>query len=430
MILKNITAQGVFLYAVDTSTAPYGPKTGDGANITGSVSLDGGARAALGTTNPTQIDSTNMPGVYWQPLAQAETNGNAYAFSWKSTTSGVFIQPIFGFTSGVNLPVVAPGASGGLLKIGTSPLPATGTLAAAIWDEINTGNTHNIQNSTGKQLRGITVGVSDVIYPPSPTVLPSQAGMTSTQIKLDSGASSSDQAYQWAVISIVSGTDAGDSRIITSYVGSTRVATVQREWTVQPIGSDSVFEITPTNSAQVVSYIAGQDPATIVWAAATRTITGGTVTTYTGNTPQTGDAFARIGVAGVGLTNLGDARLANLDAAVSTRSTYAGGAVASVTGSVGSVAGGVGGNIDGNLLGTLTGTERNAIADAALVRDWSVLGATATRSTLNALRILRNKWSVSTGTLTVTKEDDTTSAWTATVTTDIAAHPITGTTPL
>lgn len=44
-----------------------------------------------------------------------------------------------------------------------------------------------------------------------------------------------------------------------------------------------------------------------------------TVTTYTGNTPQTGDNFARIGVAGVGLTNLGDARLAHLDADISSR---------------------------------------------------------------------------------------------------------------
>jgi hypothetical protein len=38
-----------------------------------------------------------------------------------------------------------------------------------------------------------------------------------------------------------------------------------------------------------------------------------------GGTAQTGDAFARLGVAGVGLTNLGDARIANLDATVSSR---------------------------------------------------------------------------------------------------------------
>jgi hypothetical protein len=50
-----------------------------------------------------------------------------------------------------------------------------------------------------------------------------------------------------------------------------------------------------------------------------------------GGVAQTGDAFARIGAAGAGLTALGDARLAHLDADVSSRSTYAGGAVASVT---------------------------------------------------------------------------------------------------
>lgn len=55
----------------------------------------------------------------------------------------------------------------------------------------------------------------------------------------------------------------------------------------------------------------------------------------------TGDAFLRIGAAGAGLTALGDTRLAHLDADVSTRSTFAGGTVASVTGSVGSVTAGV-----------------------------------------------------------------------------------------
>jgi hypothetical protein len=34
--------------------------------------------------------------------------------------------------------------------------------------------------------------------------------------------------------------------------------------------------------------------ATAVWGTATKTITGGTITTYTGNTPQTGDSFAAL----------------------------------------------------------------------------------------------------------------------------------------
>ncbi len=48
-----------------------------------------------------------------------------------------------------------------------------------------------------------------------------------------------------------------------------------------------------------------------------------TLTTYTGNTPQTGDNYARIGVAGAGLTAIGDTRIANLDAAITTRATPA-----------------------------------------------------------------------------------------------------------
>ncbi len=57
-----------------------------------------------------------------------------------------------------------------------------------------------------------------------------------------------------------------------------------------------------------------------------------------------GDVYARIGVDGSGLTALGDTRIANLDATVGSRSVYAGGAVASVTGDVGGkvLGGGIG----------------------------------------------------------------------------------------
>lgn len=56
-------------------------------------------------------------------------------------------------------------------------------------------------------------------------------------------------------------------------------------------------------------------------------------------------------------------------------------------------------------------------ADALLKRDWTAVTGEASRSVLNALRFLRNKWTIATGTLTVTKENDTTAAWTGTVTT-------------
>lgn len=100
-----------------------------------------------------------------------------------------------------------------------------------------------------------------------------------------------------------------------------------------------------------------------------------------------------------------------------------------ITGNItGSLSGSVG-SVTGNIGGTLTSSERNAIADAMLNRDMSAVSDTNSRSPLNALRFVRNKWSVSGTTLTVTKEDDATSAWTSTVTTSAGADPITGNDP-
>jgi hypothetical protein len=66
----------------------------------------------------------------------------------------------------------------------------------------------------------------------------------------------------------------------------------------------------------------------------------------------------------------------------------------------------------------------NENADALLKRDWTAVSGEAGRSVLNALRAIRNKVSRSGATLTVTKEDDSTSAWTAALTTDADAEPI------
>lgn len=105
------------------------------------------------------------------------------------------------------------------------------------------------------------------------------------------------------------------------------------------------------------------------------------------------------------------------------------GSVGSVVGAVGSVTGAVGsvtGNIGGNLLGTLTTTERNAISDAMLDRNMATgtdSGTTTIRTMRQAMRFLRNKWSITGGTLTVCKEDDTTASWTGAVT-QTAGNPV------
>jgi hypothetical protein len=86
---------------------------------------------------------------------------------------------------------------------------------------------------------------------------------------------------------------------------------------------------------------------------------------------------------------------------------------------------------DTNSIGTIVTAlpTATANADALLKRDMSVVTGEAARSPLNALRALRNKTSIGAGILTVTKEDDTTSAWTGVVTTDVAALPITAIDP-
>lgn len=84
------------------------------------------------------------------------------------------------------------------------------------------------------------------------------------------------------------------------------------------------------------------------------------------------------------------------------------------------------GNLPTDIAAVPTATEN---ADALLNRDMSAVSDTNARTPLNALRHIRNKWSISGTTLTVTKEDDSTSAWTSTLTEDASANPITGNDP-
>jgi hypothetical protein len=68
-----------------------------------------------------------------------------------------------------------------------------------------------------------------------------------------------------------------------------------------------------------------------------------------------------------------------------------------------------------------------AIADEVLKRDWLSVTGEANESVLNALRAIRNKWSLaSDGTLTVFREDGASVAWTRNVQTDANAKPIVG----
>lgn len=115
MLFKNIANQKLAVYAYDTDADA--PETGDAANITCELSIDGGASSALGDTNPTELDTTDHPGIYIFDLTQAETNGDMLIFSPVSSTANIHTEPVIVYTDGGILAgLTAPGTSGGLVR--------------------------------------------------------------------------------------------------------------------------------------------------------------------------------------------------------------------------------------------------------------------------------------------------------------------------
>jgi hypothetical protein len=158
------------------------------------------------------------------------------------------------------------------------------------------------------------------------------------------------------------------------------------------------------------------------------------ITTVTGNVDGsvgsvTGAVGSVTGAVGSVTGNVGGDVQGNVDGSVASVT----GAVGSVTGAVGSVAGNVDGSVatigtGGVIDGAIAAAELANIADALLDRrlDLGVDNGgntTTTRTWRQALRVLRNRVAIAGGTMTVYEEDDTTSDFTAAVTT-AAGDPI------
>jgi len=109
--------------------------------------------------------------------------------------------------------------------INTDALISKDIMADAVWDDPITLSEHNVDNSAGKILRSLS---------PVLTGTAQGSGTGSNQIELAAEASSTDGAYDPSKISIISGTGVGQSRLILQYDGSTKIATVDRNWKVAP----------------------------------------------------------------------------------------------------------------------------------------------------------------------------------------------------
>ena len=113
-----------------------------------------------------------------------------------------------------------------------------------VWDEPLTAALHNKPTSAGKRLRGFT---SMVIR----NELSQGAGVNDNQIILDIDAEDWDGAYDPAIVTIIGGTGEGQTRLILQYSGSTKTATVDRNWKVNPDSTSEYAIIADAGREQV-----------------------------------------------------------------------------------------------------------------------------------------------------------------------------------
>ena len=95
-LYKNVASQKLSVYAYYGST--NAPATGQAANISAYISKDGAAAAATNDAAPTELDATNMKGIYLFDLAQAETNANMLDVSPVCSTDDVLLDPVHVYT--------------------------------------------------------------------------------------------------------------------------------------------------------------------------------------------------------------------------------------------------------------------------------------------------------------------------------------------
>ena len=93
---KNVASQKIAVFAWNGATGA--PKTGDAANITGKISKDGGATASTNDTNPSELSSTDAPGVYLFDITQTESNADLIILQAKSSTASIQFRPVIIYT--------------------------------------------------------------------------------------------------------------------------------------------------------------------------------------------------------------------------------------------------------------------------------------------------------------------------------------------
>lgn len=149
-VYKNVSGQKIAIFAYDSTTGDE--KTGDAANITAQISLNGGTTAATNDVNPTELDATDAPGIYIFDLTQAETNADLIVVSAVSSTADVEIDPVIIYTT--------PGTNTGVLSL-LAPVTHTSAVIPTVDTLTNkTGFSLTAGTGLGNQTANITGNLS------------------------------------------------------------------------------------------------------------------------------------------------------------------------------------------------------------------------------------------------------------------------------
>lgn len=319
-MFKNTASQKITMFAFDSATGL--PKTGDAANITVYVSKDDGAVTVLGDTTATEADATNAKGDYLFDLTQTETNADKLRFTGKSSTSGIVVVPqtiytlpttgiLAPTTAGRTLDVSAGGEAGvdwanvgsptttlaltgttiattqkvdletiktqavATTGAGTITVPAAATLASTTnitaGTITTTTNLTNLPSITANWITaaGIADGAIDRATFAADTGLQTTRSNTAqaggaTSITLDASASATTDYYINQLVYITGGTGVGQSKFITAYNGTSKVATVNSAWATNP-DNTSTFAIIPFDAIPGATAPTAAAVADAVW---------------------------------------------------------------------------------------------------------------------------------------------------------------------
>ena len=402
----------------------------DGDLVTGATGLDSEVSADGGTFADCTNEATEIAtssGMYYLDLTSTEMNADTVAVIVKTSSSGAKTTPI----------VMYPEEAGDIRVNVTAYGGTAGTFASGR-PEVNTSHV------AGTSQTGRDLGASVLLSPGTGTgqISLSSGAVTAGTVSDKTGYALSSGGVQaiWDALTSALSTASSIGKLLVDNINAT-ISSRASQTSVDTVDTvvDAIQAKTdnlPSSPAAVGSAMtlaADAMNASALAADAVAEIQSGLSTlTAAGVRTAVGLASANLDTQLDVLPTAAETADAVWDEARSGHATAGtfGEGVASVTGAVASVTAGVTVTTNSDKTGyALTSGERTSIAEALLKLDLSTVTGEAARSLLNAVRFLRNKWSISAGTLTVTKEDDSTSAWTATVTTNASADPVTGSDP-